>query len=199
MLTPPELRIVEIAERLKGVERLNRTLNGRRFENSAEHSWHAALTALALQSWSNEPINVFESVAMLIVHDMVEVFAGDTNPFDQIEASQQIDKELDASRRLYQEMGEEHLPFTLLENFREGKSPEARFAQAVDKFMPAFLSMIGEGNLNEKVKFSKAAYLREKSTIAHGSRRLWGLMQSIIEEMETRQVFQECDEQRGGV
>jgi len=134
-------------DRLKGVERRNRLADGTRRENTAEHSWHLGMAALVLAPFATEPVDVGRSVAMALVHDVVEIEAGDTFAYDDGEAA--------ASKRAREEAAAERL-FGMLpaaagvhlrelwEEYEAGDTPEARYVMAIDRMAPMLLN-IAEG------------------------------------------------------
>jgi putative hydrolase of HD superfamily len=132
------------ADRLKGVERRNRLADGTRRENTAEHSWHLGIAALVLAPFATEPVDVGKSVAMALVHDIVEIDAGDTFAYDEAEgAATKQAREEAAADRLFG-----LLPIDTGRHFRDlwdeyerGDTPEARFVMAVDRLAPMMLNL----------------------------------------------------------
>jgi len=132
------------ADRLKGVERRNRLADGSRRENTAEHSWHLGIAVLVLAPFASEPVDVATAVAMALVHDIVEIDAGDTFAYDDAEgaATKQAREEAAADRlfallpvetgRRFREMWDE---------YERGDTPEARFVMAVDRLAPMMLNL----------------------------------------------------------
>lgn len=130
-------------DRLKAVTRTTLLHSGERAENSAEHSWHLALMALTLGEYAPPGTNLNRVMELLVVHDLVEVYAGDMH-FDQSEASkkQQAQHEAEAAARLFRQ-----LPPDQCDTFRQAwqefearQSPEARFARALDALQPMLLT-----------------------------------------------------------
>ena len=129
------------ADLLKGVERQNRLADGSRRENTAEHSWHLGIAALVLAPFASEPIDLGTAVTMALVHDIVEIDAGDTFAYD--EDSSKAAREEAAADRLFA-----MLPPATGKRFRElwdeyerGDTPEARFVMAVDRLAPMMLNL----------------------------------------------------------
>jgi putative hydrolase of HD superfamily len=132
------------ADQLKGVERRNRLADGSRRENTAEHSWHLGIGALILAQFASEPIDVAKAVAMALVHDIVEIDAGDTFAYDEADgAATKQAREEAAADRLFGV-----LPIDTGQRFRElwdeyerGDTPEARFVMAIDRLAPMMLNL----------------------------------------------------------
>jgi putative hydrolase of HD superfamily len=132
------------ADRLKGVERRNRLADGSRRENTAEHSWHLGIAALVLAPFATEPVDVGTAVAMALVHDIVEIDAGDTFAYDEAEgAATKQAREEEAADRLFG-----LLPAATGQRFRalwdeyeRGDTAEARFVMAIDRMAPMLLNL----------------------------------------------------------
>ena len=132
------------ADLLKGVERQNRLADGSRRENTAEHSWHLGIAALVLAPFAKEPVDLGTAVAMALVHDIVEIDAGDTFAYDDADgAATKVAREEAAADRLFA-----MLPAATGKRFRElwdeyerGDTPEARFVMAVDRLAPMMLNL----------------------------------------------------------
>lgn len=136
-------------DRLKGVERRNWLADGSRRENTAEHSWHLGMAALVLAPFASEQIDVGNAVAMALVHDIVEIDAGDTFAYDQGAAND--------SKRAREEAAAERL-FGLLpaatgtrlrelwEEYERGDTPEARYVMGVDRVAPMLLNLAEGGS-----------------------------------------------------
>jgi putative hydrolase of HD superfamily len=139
------LSFLVAAHGLTGVERLNRLLDGSRGETSAEHSWHLALTALVLGE--DADVDAERVVAMLLVHDLVEIEAGDVPIYDAAARAAVVADEERAAERLFSV-----LPGTtgaklheLWREFETAKTPEARFARALDRLQPILVHWAGDG------------------------------------------------------
>ena len=140
----PALAFFLEADQLKNVERRNRLADGSRRENTAEHSWRLGIAALVLAPFASEPVDVGTAVAMALVHDIVEIDAGDTFAYDEAEgaATKQAREEAAADRlfgllpaatgRRFREMWDE---------YERGDTPEARFVMAVDRLAPMMLNL----------------------------------------------------------
>jgi putative hydrolase of HD superfamily len=143
-----QLNLLMELDRLKSVLRRTRIRSAEsRFENSAEHSWHVAMMALLFQEHANEPVDITKVIKMLLLHDIVEIDAGDTFVYD-VQASQlQEQKELEAAERLFgmlpEDQGEEL--FTIWREFEQAESSEAKFAKALDRLIPMLLNYHNQG------------------------------------------------------
>ena len=136
-------------DRLKGVERRNWLSDGSRRENTAEHSWHLGMAALVMAPFATEPVDVGTAVAMALVHDIVEIDAGDTFAYDQGSANDsKRAREEAAAERLFgllpAPMGERLRE--LWEEYERGDTPEARYVMAVDRMAPMLLNLAEGGS-----------------------------------------------------
>lgn len=135
-----QLAFVLEVDALKSVIRRNYLADGSRLENTAEHSWTLALMALVLAEHAVEPVDVGKVVQMAVVHDLVEVDAGDTYIYDPAAVAGQAEREALAADRIFGLLPDDQgrVLHALWEEFEGGTSPEARFARAVDR-MAGFL------------------------------------------------------------
>lgn len=124
------VRLLDEADALKRVERRTWLADESRRENSAEHSWHAALAAIVLHGELEEPVDLGRTLAIIAVHDLVEIDAGDTYAFDTAGAATQREREEAAADRLFDGLPELR---ELWDEFETGDSREAAFARAVDR------------------------------------------------------------------
>lgn len=134
-------------DRLKGVTRKTRPLGLDRYENSAEHSWQLALLATVLARHAAEPVDVDRVVAMLLVHDVGEIDAGDTMVYAESGWEERKLLEEQGVERIFGPLAEpERSRFLALwREFEAGETPEARFAHAVDRAMPVLLNLANRG------------------------------------------------------
>lgn len=136
-------------DKLKAVKRqITLPCDGQRQENSAEHSWHVALMASMLSQYASKPINVTRVIQMILIHDVVEIDAGDMFAFNaQHNHDAQAEKEVDAAKRIFG-----LLPSPLCEQwlalwfeFEDATTPDAEFAKAMDRVLPVFQNMNDQG------------------------------------------------------
>jgi putative hydrolase of HD superfamily len=138
--------IVEV-DQLKTVLRASTLASAPRRENDAEHSWHLALMVLVLAEYADEPIDVGHTIRLVIVHDLVEIYAGDTPLYDDALRVDQVERELAAADRLFALLpAEQAVEFRALwDEFEARVTPEARFAKAVDRLEPNILNWMASG------------------------------------------------------
>jgi putative hydrolases of HD superfamily len=144
---PENIAFIAYLDRLKNVIRANGLYDGSRDENTAEHSWHAALSALILLTYADEQVDVDRVIQMLLVHDLIEIESGDTFVYDASAMEMQQEKEAEAAdivfSRLAPPLGDQLR--VLWEEFEARITPEAKFAKAIDRFLPIYSNICNGG------------------------------------------------------
>ncbi|MDI5965005.1 HD domain-containing protein [Streptantibioticus silvisoli] len=184
--TPERLRrqiefVMEV-DRLKNVFRQSPLLSAGRKENDAEHSWHLALMTLVLAEYADEPVDVGRVMSLVVVHDLVEIYAGDTFIYDTEALRDQDEREQRAADRLFillpAEQGEWFR--ALWDEFEARVTPEARFAKAMDRLQPMLLNYGNRGGTWRTPGVTEDDVLARKSLIQDASAQLWSFAQSAI-------------------
>ena len=157
--------------------------HGRR-ENDSEHAWHMAIMAYLLQEYSNEPVDILKVIMMCLIHDVVEIDAGDTYAYDEEGLKTQQAREDAAKERIYSLLppDQKQKLIGLFDEFEANLSPEARFAHAMDNFQPLLLNHSNNGGdwLEHSVS-EKQVYARQSKT-REGSEVLYELTDRILQE-----------------
>lgn len=159
----------------KNISRMTYISDGTRRENDAEHAWHAALMTVLLAEYSNEPIDVLRTVTMLLLHDLVEIDAGDAFAYDPEAQAAQHEKEIRAAERIYGLLPEEQRAYFrgLWEEFEAGTTPEARFARVMDNLQPLMLNDMQHGRLWREQGVALRQVLERNRRTPDGSAALW--------------------------
>ncbi len=175
--------ILEI-DKLKSVMRRSYLLDGSRHENSAEHSWHLAVMALVLAEHANEPVDVCHVLKMLLVHDIVEVDAGDTYCYDDAANRDKAERERRAAERLFgllpPDQGEELR--ALWEEFEARRTPEAKFAAALDRLMPLMHNVFTRGRSWQEHGVTRDQVEARNRPMAEGAETLWAFASRLIQQ-----------------
>ena len=155
-----------------------------RNENDAEHSWHMAIMAYLLREYSNEPVDIARVMLMCLIHDVVEIDAGDTYAYDEASLATQQEREDRAKERLFsmlpQDQAEELTE--IFEEFEAYETPESKFAHAMDNLQPVILNNSnGGGDWKEHGVTAEQIYGRQRKT-ALGSEELFEVVDRIIRE-----------------
>lgn len=175
--------ILEI-DREKQIERQTHICGYARREGDAEHAWHMALMAWLLQEYSNEPIDLAKTMVMLLIHDLVEIDAGDTYAYDEAANSTKAAREQKAAERIFGILPEDQGTKlkALWEEFEAYETPEARFAHTMDNFQPLLLNDYNEGKdwTSHEVRISQV--LKRNRKTGTGSEQIWKYMKELLEK-----------------
>ena len=149
--------------------------DGSRKENDAEHAWHMAIMVLLLSEYSNEKIDVLRTVSMVLAHDLVEVYAGDTYAFDEKGKETQRERELEAADILFGLLPEDQgIKFRALwDEFEAWETSESKFAHAMDNFQPLMLNAATGGKSWQEHGIHLSQVLKRNSSSKLGSAELW--------------------------
>jgi putative hydrolase of HD superfamily len=179
-------------DKLKGITRKTRPLGLERYENSAEHSWQIALLAASLAHHAETPVDSDRVVAMLLVHDIGEIDAGDTFVYTEGGWEERKLAELAAVTRIFgllpEEQGARFL--ALWKEFEDGATPEARFAHAMDRAMPVLLNLANQGqSWRENGIRHEQVVRRVGPPIQAGCPALWAYLEDRLGEAQRQGWF----------
>lgn len=155
-----------------------------RNENDAEHAWHMAIMAYLLQEYSNEPVDITRVMLMCLIHDVVEIDAGDTYAYDAEGLKTQKAREEAAKERIYSLLPEDQKKelAAIFDEFEESKTPESKFAHAMDNLQPLMLNNSNDGgDWREHGVSAKQVYGRQDRT-KEGSEKLYEITEQIIKK-----------------
>ena len=157
--------------------------NGRR-ENDAEHAWHMATMVYLLKEYANEEIDVAKAMMMALIHDIVEIDAGDTYAYDSKGLETQKMREEQAAERIFgllpDDQGEELK--SLFQEFEASETPEARFVHAMDNFQPLLLNNSNDGRDWREHEIRKSQVMKRHTKTKLGSNIIWERTREIIEK-----------------
>lgn len=163
------------ADKEKRIGRQTYCSDGHTKENDAEHAWHAALMAILLSEYSNEPVDVLKTVTMLLIHDIVEIDAGDTYAYDDAGIATQEEREQKAAKRIYGMLPDDQKQYLmgLWLEFEAGETAEAKFARVMDRVQPVMLNAATEGRAWREHEVALSRVLKRNAKTAEGSAVLW--------------------------
>ena len=177
-----QLSFIVETDALKKVERRTRPLGQQRRENSAEHSWQVALTAMLLAEHANEDIDLLRVLRMLLIHDTPEVDVGDVFHYEKDSQAGLHARERAAVERLTAllppDQAQEYLSLWL--EFEAGETPDARFAAAVDRFMAFMMNSGNDGGTWVEHQLAAAQVLDKNAHIVEGSNAIWEAVEEIV-------------------
>lgn len=156
----------------------------RRQENDAEHSWHLALMAPLLAEYSPEPVDLLRVVRMVLVHDLVEIDAGDTFAYDAAGYADKEERERKAAQRIFGLLPEDQRAaiWSLWEEFEAMATAESRFANALDRVQPLLLNYHTGGGSWAKHRVTRAQVFKRMEPVKHGAPALWPVIERIVED-----------------
>ncbi|MFT7238361.1 MAG: putative hydrolase of HD superfamily [Cyclobacteriaceae bacterium] len=179
-----QLDFIHEIDKLKYIQRKTRLFNSDRHENDAEHSWHLAMMAMVLAEHANGKIEVLKVIKMLLVHDLVEIDAGDVFFFDTNNNHDNRAEEQEAAKRIFgllpEEQGAELI--AIWEEFEENKTIESRFANAIDKLEPMMQNATNGGGTWKEFNVSRSTVIEKKEDMKNGSEHLWEHALKLLDE-----------------
>lgn len=179
--------IVEI-DKMKTILRQTSVIGVDKRENDAEHSWHISLMAVVLGEYSNEKVDILKVIKMLLTHDLVELYAGDTFCYDVKGNEDKRERELKAADKIYgmldEDKGKELR--ALWDEFEDMKTPEALFAASMDRIQPMLSNYYNDGGTWKKYDVKKQSIYKRISPVEKSSSELWEFMIDIIEKAEEK-------------
>jgi putative hydrolase of HD superfamily len=180
--------LVEI-DKMKHVLRRTITIDRDRNENDAEHSWHLAIMAVLLSEHADsQGIDLMHVVRMVLVHDLVEIDAGDTYCYDEAAQEAKLDREAKASERIFSMLPPDQAAElrSLWDEFEDRKTPESRFAAALDRLQPLLLNFHTGGRTWKQHGVVRRQVMSRIKPIRDSSETLWEYASSLVEEAVKR-------------
>ena len=174
--------ILEI-DKEKEIYRQTHLTGYKRQENDAEHAWHMAIMIYLLKEYANEEFDALKAMMMALIHDIVEIDAGDTYAYDEKNLATQAEREEKAANRIFGMLPDEQKKelLDLFYEFEAGETPEAKFAKTMDNFQPLILNDTNNGKdwRAHQVKKSQVIDRQKKSQL--GSKDIWNYTSELIE------------------
>lgn len=182
--------IVEL-DKMKSILRQTSLINEDRREDDAQHSWHISIMAMVLYEYSNEKIDVFKVIKMLLTHDLVEIFAGDTFCYDKKGNEDKKERELKAAEKIFGMLDEDKGGElrSLWDEFEEMKTPEALFAASMDRLQPMLNNYNNGGGTWRKFNISKEDIYKRIEPVKESSDELWTFVQHMIEDAYNKELI----------
>jgi len=179
-----QVAFIKEIDKLKYIKRKTKLFNSDRHENDAEHSWHLAMMTIILAEHSDQPIDVLKVLKMVLIHDIVEIDAGDTFIYDAAKSHTNTDEELIAAKRIFgllpAEQAEELI--SIWEEFEAGVTADAKFARAMDRFEPLLQNTSNNGGTWTEFNVPYQKVYDKKKAIKDGSASIWDYAENLINE-----------------
>ena len=178
-----QIKFIMEIDRLKQVYRQTYLSDASRKENDTEHSWHLAVMAMLLGEYANEKIDVLKTMSMVLIHDIVEIDAGDTYAYDEAGNTTKRQRELKAADRLFRILPDDQADYFrgLWDEFEAMETPEAKFANTLDKIQPVLLTDQAKGKSWLEHGVRREQILDRNARTHEGSETLWSYIREIIE------------------
>lgn len=179
-----QVAFIKEIDKLKYIQRKTRLFNSDRHENDAEHSWHLAMMTIVLAEHSDKPIDVLKVLKMVLIHDVVEIDAGDTFIYDTAKNHTNTDEELLAAKRIFGLLPEEQAVefIAIWEEFEAGVTDEAKFARSMDRFEPLLQNASNKGGTWVEFNVPYEKVYEKKIAIKTGSSAIWDYAENLINE-----------------
>lgn len=180
-----QIRFIVEIDKIKNVVRQTQLMDGKRNENDAEHSWHLAVMAMLLSEYAaDKALDVARVIKMTLIHDIVEIDAGDTFCYDDNAGKDKAERENRAADRIFAILpDDQQIEFRCLwEEFEARQTPEAKFAAALDRLQPLLHNYHTQGAAWQKHKVSVDKVMSRNRHIADGSPQLWEYAETIIKD-----------------
>ncbi len=170
-----QMDFIREIDKEKMITRQTYLSDGNRKENDAEHAWHMALMTILLSEYANEKIDVLKTVTMLLIHDIVEIDAGDTYAYDENGKKTQKERERKGAERIFGLLpaDQQKKMRGLWDEFEEGITPEARFAHTMDNLQPMMLNAVSGGRAWREHQVRLSQLEKRNEHTAQGSEILW--------------------------
>ena len=171
-----QFAFIQEIDKEKLIGRQTYLTGGERKENDAEHAWHLALMTVLLSEYANEPVDVLKTVTMLLIHDLVEIDAGDTYAYDVEANKSKRQREEAGADRIFGLLPEDQQKKlrALWEEFEENQTPESKFARTMDNLQPMMLNAATDGKAWVEHGVHLSQILKRNQRTGEGSEALWG-------------------------
>ncbi|WP_338394957.1 HD domain-containing protein [Fulvitalea axinellae] len=186
-----QLEFIREIDKVKYIQRKTRLFESKRHENDAEHSWHLAMMCLTLAEHADEKFDTLRTIKMVLIHDLVEIDAGDTFLFDAKKDHVNTKDELRAAKRIFGLLPKDQADemISVWQEFEEGKTPEARFAKAMDRFEPALQNESNGGGTWKEYGIGYSQIKEKLLGIRNGSLTIWRYTQELLRKMVVERII----------
>ena len=184
--------LIEI-DKMKEVFRRTVLLNSRRRENDAEHSWSFAMYAIILQEYANEKVNIERVIKIALVHDLVEVYAGDTFAYDTKGYEDKQQRELDSAEKLFGMLPSDQRDEirALWDEFEAKETPEAKFANCCDRIQPLIHNYLTQGHTWKEGDVHSPEVYERMNVMEKSAPELWKVVEGVISNSIEQGILKE--------
>ena len=193
-----QISFIKEIDKLKYIQRKTKLFNSDRNENDAEHSWHLAMMAIVLAEHSDRPVDILKVVKMVLIHDIVEIDAGDTFIYDTVKNHTNTDEELEAAKRIFgllpSEQAEEYID--IWKEFEDGLTDEAKFAKSMDRLEPLLQNTSNNGGTWAEFNVDYQKVYDKKKAIKNGSATIWNYAENLLNESVEKGILKKMEERK---
>lgn len=179
-----QINFIKEIDKVKYIQRKTKLFNSDRNENDAEHSWHLAMMTIVLAEHSDVPVDILKVLKMVLIHDIVEIDAGDTFIYDTAKSHSNTDEERIAANRIFgllpKEQADEFI--SIWEEFESGQTNEAKFAKTMDRLEPLLQNVSNNGGTWKEFDVPYHKVYDKKKVIKDGSAAIWDYAENIIND-----------------
>lgn len=177
-----QMEFIREVDKSKEIFRQSYVTSGSRHENDAEHAWHLAMMAMIMNEYANEKVDLLRVIEMVLVHDLVEIDAGDTYAYDNKENETKRERELVAADRIFNILPNDQAKMIrgLWDEFEAGETKEAKFAITLDKTQPIMLNDATDGRAWMEHGVKKEQIMARNKKTPDGSVKIWDYFENII-------------------
>lgn len=179
-----QMNFIQEIDKMKKIGRQTYLSDTSRKENDAEHSWHLAMMCLILNEYANEEVDLLRTMSMVLIHDIIEIGAGDTYAYDEVGNKTKREREEKAAERIFRLLPEDQANYIreLWDEFEEARTKEAMFAHTLDKVQPTMLNAATDGKAWKEHEVKLSQILNRNKNTEKGSEILWNYsMEHFIE------------------
>lgn len=178
-----QIAFIKEIDKVKSIFRQTYLADGTRKENDAEHSWHIALMAVLLKEYVSEDVDVAKVMTMVLIHDLVEIDAGDTYAYDSEGAKSKREREVKAADRIFGILPEDQGMYfrELWEEFEAYETPDAKYAHLLDNFQPLLLNDASGGRSWNEHEVHKSQIYKRNEKVQETSEEIWNTIQEVVE------------------
>ena len=186
-----QIAFIKEIDKLKYIQRKTKLINGDRHENDAEHSWHLAMMTIVLAEHSDKTIDILKVLKMVLIHDIVEIDAGDTFIYDTTKNHSNTEEELIAAKRIFGLLPEPQAEafLAIWEEFEAGMTDEAKFAKSMDRLEPLLQNTSNNGGTWKEFNVPYQKVYDKKIAIKDGSTTIWNYAENLINESVNKGIL----------
>lgn len=179
-----QIEFIKEIDKIKYIQRRTKLFNSDRRENDAEHSWHLAMMAMVLSEYSDAKIDLLKVIKMVLIHDIVEIDAGDTFLYDQNKNHENTEEEMKSAKRIFGILPEKQAAefIEIWTEFEDGISDEAKFAKSMDRLEPLLQNTSNNGGTWKEFGVKYQTVHDKKKVIKKGSSELWNYAEKLLND-----------------